>query len=127
MTDKKRVVIALGSNTDAETHMEQAKRLVCNGFSHVRFSSAVWTEAIGMVSGPFLNCMASAETGMDVQSVLRLLKDIETRCGDRQYLRVESKVLMDADLLLYGSERHHRTDWDRPYIGQLYSELLQNR
>lgn len=117
------IIIALGSNEQAEMHLCKAKRYIQALFPGILFSHELWTTPIGMRSARFLNCVGVAVTGMERSAVCQKLKDIERSCGDRQEDRRQNIVRMDIDLLCYGHRREHEKDWQRPYIRQLMKEM----
>lgn len=117
------IIIALGSNEQAEEHLDKAKKYIQALFPNILFSEALWTEPIGIRSARFLNCVGVAMTGMDYSTICQMLKSIEHSCGDRQEDRRRNIVRMDIDLLRYGHRREHKKDWQRPYIQQLIKEI----
>ena len=69
----------------------------------------------------------AATTTLTLEQTLTVLKETERMCGDSRELRACGKVMLDADLLQYGSEKHHTADWQRPYIKLLLEEMKNNR
>lgn len=119
----KTIIVALGSNTEATQHMQQAQDLLRSAFSDILFSQSMQTEPIGMVSEPFLNAVGVATTNQSQDQVVASLKQIEQVCGNSKTLREQRKILMDADLLQYGDLRLHPDDWNRAYIRLLLKEI----
>lgn len=117
------IIIALGSNTDSQQHLEQAKRLLKEHLGIVRFSSSMETEPFNMVSPPFLNTIGIGETMMNADNLNQILKSIECECGNTIELREHGKILIDIDLLLLGNIQYHKKDWERTYIRILLNEL----
>jgi len=106
--------------------MEKAKTMLCAAFGNMRFSSAMWTEPIGLVgSDKFLNMVAVGESYMEMEAAQNVLKQIEFRCGRRKNDARGVEVAMDVDLLLYGDERCHVADWERDYIQTLLNEIIR--
>lgn len=116
--------MALGSNTDAETHICAAKRMIENVFSDIVFSSSLLTEPIGIDSDKFLNCLAVAFTELSKEETEHALKCIERDCGDNEADRKESKILMDIDILEFEGEKYHIGDWERDYVKTLIKEIV---
>lgn len=82
------------------------------------------TEPIGLKgSGDFLNALTRFRTRLEYKELERRLKQIETLCG-RIHTVKSADIPIDLDILLYGNERHHEADWQRPYIKTLSEELL---
>ena len=53
---KRKLIIALGANVDAEANIELAKIHLGKLFPGIGFSTVVSTEPIGIESDDFLNC-----------------------------------------------------------------------
>ncbi len=121
------VIIALGSNTDRECRIEQAKEklVALFGEGHVQFTQTVESEAIGIVSPAFGNCLCKAESNYPLAYLLHALKDIETACGNTEEKRLKDKIEMDIDLLKYDSRKFHVDDWERVYIKMLLKQLSE--
>ena len=117
------IIIALGSNCDAESNIESGKECMREQFSDVRFSSSLHTPAIGISSGEFVNCLAIVSQKAHPDYIIRLLKGIEHKCGDSRELRQKGIIILDADLLFCNGEKYHEADWNRQYIADLMHEL----
>lgn len=119
----RKIIIALGSNTEQEAHVGLAMEMLRRHFGKMRFSRKMWTQPIGIRSDLFLNVLAEADVCMPVEEVTRRLKDIEVVCGRCQEEGESTKVEIDIDLLLYGSEKYHESDWQREYVQELLQEM----
>lgn len=119
----KTIIVALGSNTEAPQHMQQAKSLLESAFADIRFSPSMQTEPVGIASDPFLNAVGVAKTHKSQDQVTALLKQTEQACGNSRALREQRKILMDIDLLQYGDTRLHLQDWNRSYIKTLLKNI----
>ncbi len=118
------VLIAIGSNHLAPAHMEQVKQLLTEVFGEeILFSSVIRTQAVGIDSPDFLNCVAAFTTPLDYSHVRSHLKNMETVCGNTPAKRRRNKVEMDIDILAFNGQRYHQKDWDRDYIQGLVKEL----
>lgn len=126
MDKTRQVILALGTNHGQEPNMNQAKEMLARLLDDIHYSSQAWTAPIGIVSDDFLNCLAIGETSLSLHSLLSDIKRIERTCGDSPSLRQENIVCMDIDILLFGDQRMHKRDWQRPYIQQLMNELTTN-
>ncbi len=118
-----RVIIGMGSNWRRKASMAEAKRLMRQWFRDVKFSHEAYTDPIGIKSGQFLNCLALIHWRDGVANLGRELKDIEILCGNNDALRSENIVVMDLDILLYGTEKMHAADWERPYVEEMMKDL----
>lgn len=127
MAKQQIVIIAMGSNHDAEFHISVAKTHMVHLFGRVEFSSVKWTVPYGGVSSEkFLNCLAITHSAHIPKLLERALKSIERRCGDSRHERRNGIVNLDLDILLYGDEKMHINDWERPYVKELMGELIKN-
>lgn len=119
LTDMTEITLSLGSNHEAAKQMTEARTLLREVFADIVFSSDLQTEPVGIRSAPFLNCMAWATTDLCEADVKARLKEIEARCGNRASLRRRNIVVMDIDLLAYGSKKLKPADWQREYVLRL--------
>ena len=117
------IIIALGSNCDAENNIESGKECMRKQFGDIRFSSSLHTSAIGISTGEFVNNLAIVRQRSTPDDIIRILKGIEHECGDSRELRQKGIIMLDADLLLCGGKRFHEADWSRQYIADLMREL----
>ena len=114
------VLMAIGSNhATADALIEKALQLMSRYISDLRTTETLTTEPIGIISEPFRNCLVTGRTVLDAASLVAALKKTERDCGDRRSLRRENVIMMDIDLLLHGTKRHHLQDWSKCYIQQL--------
>lgn len=119
---KHQVILCLGSNEDAEEHIQKAQELFREQFPDFRFSEAIWTEPVVIDSSLFLNCVAWGETEMEFVKLRQLTKKMERRIGDRKYLRAKGIIRLDIDILMYDGQKLHPEDWEREYIQLLTSK-----
>lgn len=117
------ILLALGSNTRAEENIREAQAYLTATFPNMQFSRLLSTPAIGIVSPPFINCMAQAHCSVEQVEVLDVLKSIEVAMGSTNEDRKKNVVVIDIDLLQFDNERRKTDDWDRDYTQLLYKEL----
>lgn len=117
------ILLALGSNVAAELHIEQAKARLSAVFPQLRFSRSLITPAIGIVSPPFINCLAEGYCSVPLEGVLVTLKDIEAQMGSVSEERKKGIVKIDIDLLQFDNTKRKSDDWSRNYIQLLLNEL----
>jgi len=117
------ILLALGSNVAAELHIEQAKARLSVVFPQLRFSRSLITPAIGIVSPPFMNCLAEGYCSVPLEGVLVTLKDIEAQMGSVSEERKKGIVKIDIDLLQFDDTKRKADDWGRDYIQLLLNEL----
>jgi len=117
------ILLALGSNVAAELHIEQAKARLSAVFPQLRFSRSLITPAIGIVSPPFMNCLAEGYCSAPLEEVIVALKDIEAQMGSVSEERKKGIVKIDIDLLQFDDMKRKADDWSRDYIQLLLNEL----
>lgn len=117
------ILLALGSNVAAELHIEQAKARLSAVFPQLRFSRSLITPAIGIVSPPFINCLAEGYCSVPLEKVIVALKDIEAQMGSMSEERKKGIVKIDIDLLQFDNTKRKADDWSRDYIQLLLNEL----
>ena len=117
------ILLALGSNVAAELHIEQAKARLSAVFPQLRFSRSLITPAIGIVSPPFMNCLAEGYCSAPLEEVIVALKDIEAQMGSVSEERKKGIVKIDIDLLQFDGTKRKADDWSRDYIQLLLNEL----
>src|SRR6266851_3937474 len=103
---EKTVYLSLGSNVgDRAKNLRAAiDELPHAGVAVKKVSSFYETEAVDLREQPwFLNCAVEAETHFDPFTLLRALREIETKLGSKK-LVAKGPRLIDMDILLYDSE-----------------------
>ena len=117
------MILCLGSNEDAEKRLAKARQLLRDAFPGIVFTESLETEPQGMVTEKFNNCMAKAYTSLTYDEVRRVLKQIETACGNSSELRQQKIVCMDIDLLQLNGKRYKLQDWERGYVKTLFEKV----
>ena len=97
-----RVFVSIGSNQDRERSVRTAVSALERRFRDVRLSSVYETEAVGFEGDPFFNLVAGFETELDLEEVVRALRDIETLVGRVRTGKRFGPRTMDIDVLTYG-------------------------
>lgn len=118
--DKKKLIIALGTNVHKCDNMIWAKAHLFGLFGDdIIFTLLMDTEPIGMESEMFTNCLATAYTTLELEEIEQNLKYIEQKCHDTIEKRAKNIVEMDIDILEYDGRKFHAKDWERPYVKEL--------
>src|SRR4029077_15374883 len=100
---EKKAYLSLGSNVgDREANLRVAiEKLPHAGVAITRVSSLYETEPVDLREQAwFLNCVLEAETHFDPFTLLRSLREIETKMGSKK-LVAKGPRLIDIDILLY--------------------------
>src|SRR5437660_7019773 len=103
---EKTVYLSLGSNVGdrARNLLAAIDELPHAGVAVKKVSSFYETEPVDLREQPwFLNCAVEAATHFDPMTLLRALREIETKMGSKK-LVAKGPRLIDMDILLYGSE-----------------------
>lgn len=121
--DSKQVILALGTNVNQERNMKQVMQLLADTWPDMKFTTPKWTQAIGMASDLFYNCMAYTEVEESLEELTEKVKGMEQICGDTRAERSLNRIQMDIDILLYGDNKLHKDDWQRDYVQELMNEI----
>lgn len=98
------VAVALGSNLgDRAAHLDWAVEQLARRLAHLRVSSYVDTEPVGVTDAQprYLNAVAVGETQDDPDVLLAWLLRLEAERGRRRTTPLAPRTL-DLDLILYG-------------------------
>ncbi|WP_311435981.1 2-amino-4-hydroxy-6-hydroxymethyldihydropteridine diphosphokinase [Hoylesella timonensis] len=123
MSDKQKLLIALGTNVNQKQNIQKAMDLLRKTWHDILFTNLKWTKPIGMDTDLFYNCLAYAKVDEDLSQVQQILKNIEKACGNTEADRVLQKIQMDIDILMFGTHKLHEPDWQRSYIQELIQEV----
>ena len=125
------IILTLGSNKNRQNNIRKAQKLLRNLLPDIAFTKTIKTDAISasaigsnMQLPFFYNCMAKATTHVSLTALQRQLKNIETAMGDSHESHRKGIIIIDIDLLAYGSQRLKTDDWQRPYIKKLSNRLF---
>lgn len=119
-----KILIAIGSNHEAEKHLDEVRVLLQDSFSDIVFSPSMQTKDINMEGPDYLNMVAVFHTGLSYQQVNSLLKKLQSMCGNSEEARSRHEVAMDLDILAFNNRLYHLNDWQRPYIQELVNTIL---
>ena len=86
-------------------------------------ASPTATQSLEASPTMYLNQLVEATTALTADELTQALKDIEQQMGRTQEDRRRGIVRIDLDLLLYGEQRYHLRDWERPYVKALLPVL----
>lgn len=125
MTETHTIIISLGSNYETDQNMARAREYLHQLLPDAVFTQNLPTEPIGMNGPWFLNCLCKAHTSATLDEVLLTTKSLEELLGDSRQQREHGRVVIDIDILQYDDERLHVSDWERPYISVLMSEVMR--
>jgi 2-amino-4-hydroxy-6-hydroxymethyldihydropteridine diphosphokinase len=107
------VYISIGSNIDAETNIEEAKKNLNQKFDCI-FSSKHYSKAEGFEGKNFINLVAGFKTDLCPQSINEVLKNIERSMGRGTSQKGMNDRVIDLDLLLFGDLITESSDFVLP-------------
>jgi 2-amino-4-hydroxy-6-hydroxymethyldihydropteridine diphosphokinase len=108
------VFVAAGSNVAPREHLAVATAELERAFPDVRFSPWYQNRAAGFEGSDFINLVATFNTELCVDELLRVLRGIETLCGRPREAPRWAPRSMDIDVLLYGDLVCRRPDLTLP-------------
>ena len=123
MSDKQKLLIALGTNVNQKQNIQKAMELLRKTWHDILFTNLKWTKPIGMDTDLFYNCLAYTKVDENLSQVQQILKNIEKACGNTEADRAHQKIQMDIDILMFGTHKLHEQDWQRSYIQELIQEI----
>lgn len=120
-----RIILSIGTNFNRESNAKLVKGIISEAFHKVQFSEELLTEPVGDVLSDkkFLNFLACGFTEYEPEQIVAKTKQMETQCGNTEFLRKEGKIAMDIDLLKYDDQRFHESDWSRDYVKKLIKQF----
>lgn len=116
---KQQLILCIGSNHEPQRHVAMVRQLLERHMAGLVFSPSIWTEPVGVVSPPYLNCLAYGETTLSYDQLHVLTKQIEQQMGRTPEKKHKGEIPIDIDILQLGGVRYHLTDWTRQYVIQL--------
>ena len=116
------LLLCLGSNHDQRENMGRARRMLVEVLPSLRFTQELWTKPVGVSSSHYLNCLAYGETDRNFDDVHAMTKEIERALGRTREGGQAPRVSIDIDIMQYGSEKHHLSDWDLDHMKALLAE-----
>ena len=117
------VILCLGSNADQEANIQQAQQLLRNEYASIDFTPSIWTEPVGVVSPPYLNCLATMSIKDSLSCLHDKTKAIERLMHSSREERKDNIVRIDIDILSFDHKYYHEDDWSRDYVKRLIQDL----
>ncbi|TQV74868.1 2-amino-4-hydroxy-6-hydroxymethyldihydropteridine diphosphokinase [Aliikangiella marina] len=96
------VYLGVGSNIDADHHINIAKQAIQTYYPSSQFSRTFESEAVGFVGDNFLNLVAEIETSTPLEQLIEDIKHLEDQLGRVRGGEKFSSRTIDIDILLYG-------------------------
>lgn len=119
-----KVLIGIGTNSDASFNMKQATYYLLSHFPNIKFTNWIETQPFGVgFNTPFINSLAYFETDKSKNEVQLKLKAIEKKMGRKPSHKTEGVVIIDIDLIKWDYEVLKPDDIKRDYMQQLLQEI----
>jgi len=121
-----KVLLCVGTNTDHDHHIKQAREVLSLLLSDVRFTKVQRSAPYGVKPDEadpdmyYYNILCEGYTPLTLNAFQTAIKVSEEAFGR---VRPSSLVPIDIDLMRYDDQRFHLKDWERPYFKQLLQEL----
>lgn len=106
------IKITLGSNINQKNNIDVARRMLAEIFPDIRFSESVWTEAVGIESDRFLNCIAVFDSNLSESELIARFKAIEYELDDSHENHSLGTVIIDIDLISMGNRQIRQIIWE---------------
>jgi 2-amino-4-hydroxy-6-hydroxymethyldihydropteridine diphosphokinase len=94
--------ISIGSNIEREKHIPASIKALTEQFGKLTLSSIYESESVGFTGAPFYNLIVSFDSDLDINEIVRLLRQIELDNGRNRDCKKFSARTLDLDLILYG-------------------------
>lgn len=121
------LVLSIGSNNhDREWQMKNAIEWLRKQFNAVKISEVYEAVADNGIDGPYLNAVMTAETDLDLDAAIVLVKQWETLCGRTPVSKIKGEIPIDIDIVVWNGNIIRPTEFGRPYFRHGY-DLLTSR
>ena len=128
MTKENYIIISIGSNYNQKENISFAKKKLAGMLGEqTSFTRDMWTEPVGIQSEKFINCICISTTRHTLLQLTKAFKQLEKKCERSKKNDLISKIPLDIDILLYGNQRYHETDWERQYIQELLNDFFDKK
>lgn len=117
------VILCLGSNADQEANIQRAQQLLRTEYASIAFTPSIWTEPVGVMSPPYLNCLATMTIEDNLSRLHNKTKSIEQLMHSSPEERKGNTVRIDIDILCFDRQHYHEDDWNRDYVKRLIEDF----
>lgn len=122
-----KVLLGIGSNTDACFNIKQATDYLCSYFPSIKFTDTIETAPFGaMYTTPFSNALAYFETDLNKDEINLRLKTIEKKMGRLPSHKSKGVIIIDIDLVQWNHQVLKPKDIKRDYMQKLMLMLQEN-
>ena len=103
--------------------MRHVQQLLRTEYASIAFTPSIWTEPVGVMSPPYLNCLATMTIEDSLSSLHDKTKAIERLMHSSREERKGNIVRIDIDILSFDRKHYHEDDWNRDYVKRLIEDL----
>lgn len=119
-----KIILSLGSNNYSKLNIDKAKRVLSFTFPEITFSRSILSLPDDDRSFmPFRNVLGVFYDDIPIKDLMTRLKEIEIAIGRQPKDKETGKVVIDIDLLQYGSFFTREEDINKDYIQELLGEM----
>lgn len=120
-----KVIIALGSNYNAENNIRCAIELLNEYIYNIQSAQIIENEPVGFSFevANFFNTMVIGNTDLTIDELEQRFKSVEKSLGRNQEDKKKGVIHIDIDLMEHNGIKLHMSDWSRGYIKILADEL----
>ena len=117
-------IISTGSNSYAKYHLQYAQLLLKKHFHLLNESSVLVTKPHGkQYKKKFHNQAIKLQTKLNKEETIQIFKEIEKEMGRTFYSKIEGKIPIDIDLIIWNNEIVH-PDYQRfGFVKQCVDEI----
>lgn len=121
-----RVVLSLGSNLpgpEGDAQVNAAIEWLRSFLTDVVTSGLYTTPPYNSTGADYTNCVVAGYTDLPAAGIDRMAKDYETANGRTPEARLDGRVTIDIDLVIYGALNIRPRELSRPYFLRGYTLL----
>ncbi len=120
------VIVAFGSNINAEKNIPRAKEILAGAHTLIAESRFLWTDPIGPEDQPaFLNGVCRYETVLDFEAFRKFIKDLEHTMGrQRDPENPSGPRPIDLDILVWNNKVVHKDFFEREFVQAAVCEVI---
>ncbi len=119
-----KVLLSIGSNTQARFNIKRAKCILQKQFPSIRFTDDIESEPYGSgFTNLFVNTLGYFESDLNKDELIAHFKDIERNMGREIEDKAKGKVIIDIDLIKWDNEVIKPEDFERSYMRDLLESV----
>ena len=121
-----KVLVSLGTNTDARFNLNRAKNILLSYFPTIQFTIDIENQPHGEnYKDWFLNTLGYFESHLSKSELISQFKHIEKSMGRSDQDKDEGKVIIDIDLIRWNNEVLKPDDFKRSFVLDLLPFVVE--